>query len=359
MTVRGKEIAVVGGGVFGSTAAIMLAEAGYKVSLFEKNADIMQAASAINQYRLHRGYHYPRSTETIRSCKEATPLFESYYKDAVIKDCRNYYAIANNGSKVSFKKYIDILNEHDLPFVVERPTHINQESVEGVVGVKECLYDPFLLREIVRNRLTESGVDVCVNRSVNISELSTYSFIVVAAYASINEVLKEEVAVQRRYQFEVCEKIVIDIPESLRGVSTVVMDGPFMSFDPYGKTGYAVMGHVEHAIHAHNVGMYPEIPGHIRPLLNKGVVRDVSFTKARDFIDAGRVFIPDLGDATYVGSMFTIRTVLPYVDDTDTRPTIVNSVDGRIITIYSGKVGNSVKAGKDVLNFINGENHHS
>ena len=27
--------------------------------------DIMKAASGINQYRIHRGYHYPRSFETI------------------------------------------------------------------------------------------------------------------------------------------------------------------------------------------------------------------------------------------------------------------------------------------------------
>ena len=47
-------IAVIGGGIFGVTTAIRLAE-NHSVDLFEKNSDILQSASGINQYRLHRG----------------------------------------------------------------------------------------------------------------------------------------------------------------------------------------------------------------------------------------------------------------------------------------------------------------
>ena len=54
-------IAIIGGGFFGATVAYVLAEAGYPVTLFEKHDDLLQAASGINQFRLHRGYHYPRS----------------------------------------------------------------------------------------------------------------------------------------------------------------------------------------------------------------------------------------------------------------------------------------------------------
>ncbi len=58
------KIAVVGAGIFGITTALKLSEK-HEVDLYEANSDIMQAASAINQFRLHRGYHYPRSPQTI------------------------------------------------------------------------------------------------------------------------------------------------------------------------------------------------------------------------------------------------------------------------------------------------------
>jgi len=58
------KIAVAGAGIYGATAAIRLRELGHQVDLFDP-LGVMGAASAINQYRLHAGYHYPRSPETI------------------------------------------------------------------------------------------------------------------------------------------------------------------------------------------------------------------------------------------------------------------------------------------------------
>ena len=151
-----------------------------------------------------------------------------------------------------------------------------------------------------------------------------------------------------------CEKIVIEIPDELKGISTVVMDGPFMSFDPLGKTGYAVMGHVDHAIHHWNIGEVAEVPDHIKPYLNKGIIpsADFSFSRGNLFLETGSEFMPMLEKSKHIGSMFTIRTVLPRVDASDTRPTIVNLVDQKIITVYSGKIGNSVKAAQDVVSLI-------
>ena len=60
--------AVVGGGIYGVTVATKLKVSGYDVHLYEAENDILNRASGINQYRIHRGYHYPRSMETIESC---------------------------------------------------------------------------------------------------------------------------------------------------------------------------------------------------------------------------------------------------------------------------------------------------
>ena len=57
------KIAVIGAGIFGITTAIKLARQ-HDVSIFERNSDILKGASDVNQCRIHRGYHYPRSPKT-------------------------------------------------------------------------------------------------------------------------------------------------------------------------------------------------------------------------------------------------------------------------------------------------------
>ena len=54
----------------------------------------------------------------------------------------------------------------------------------------------------------------------------------------------------------------------------------------------------------------------------------------------------------HVGSMFTIRTVLPGLDATDERPTLVTAVDERLVTVFSGKVGTCVRAAEEVAAIV-------
>lgn len=344
-----RNIAVIGGGVYGCTVAIFLAREKFNVSLYEKAADIMTAASSINQYRLHRGYHYPRSVDTILSCLNATPSFEDEYDKAIIRHNMHHYCIAKKQSLVNGIDYLKILNQNDLPYIEELPAHINPDTVDIAIRVQENLYSPFILARILKNRMKKNGVKIYLNTKVEVDDLDKFDHVVVATYASLNAPFVNKPEMQRKYQFEVCEKIVIEVPESIRKISTVIMDGPFMSFDPLGDAGYAVMGHVEHAIHSRNIGLEPEVPKAIQPILNRGLIKNPPITNIQHFIEAGSYFMPALKKARYVGSMYTVRTVLPKVDDTDTRPTIVTKIDDRIITIYSGKVGNSVQAAKNVI----------
>ena len=86
----GQRVAVIGGGIFGSTAAIYAARCGHEVHLFEKTSQLLQAASRINQYRLHSGYHYPRSPETADACIHGQSLFRAEYADALTGHVRHY-----------------------------------------------------------------------------------------------------------------------------------------------------------------------------------------------------------------------------------------------------------------------------
>ena len=94
----------------------MLSKNGYFVNLYERTDDILKSASGINQYRLHRGYHYPRSYETAISSKEGQNGFLKYYGESILKEVENYYCIAKDESLVDKDTYIKFLDKLQLEY---------------------------------------------------------------------------------------------------------------------------------------------------------------------------------------------------------------------------------------------------
>jgi hypothetical protein len=346
-----KRVAVVGGGIFGSTAAIHAARAGHEVHLFEEKSALLQAASGINQYRLHRGYHYPRSSETASSARNAERSFREEYGDSVISGGRNIYAIAREDTFVDASAFLDFCRVHDLVYN-ELPIdqYCDPANVDLVVEVEESWMDPDALRAQVAARLRESGVEMHMAIRATTDILESFDAVIVATYAQLNAVMPHQEAYQE-YQFEVCEKPVVRLSD-LQNTGIVVMDGPFMCADPLGKTGFHVLGNVVHAIHATNTGVVPQVPENIAPLLNSGLIEKPLVTNIDAFIRHGSRFIPALRDAEHVGSFFTIRTVLPRMEKTDARPTVVTRISDRYIRIFSGKIGNCVEAAKEAVLLI-------
>ena len=186
-----------------------------------------------------------------------------------------------------------------------------------------------------------------LKKTATAADLKKYDFRVIATYANLNELLPQ--AKRRDYQFELCEKPVVKLPREFHGQCLVVLDGPFMCVDPLGSTGNFVLGNVVHAIHQTNVGKKPEFDKKFKPLLNNGVIPNPPVTNFKKFIESGAQFIPCLAKAKHVGSMFTFRTVLPRLEKTDTRPTLITQVDRKTAAIFSGKFSSCVKAAEKVL----------
>jgi len=340
-------IAVIGGGLFGCTAAIHLARDGHEVHLFERSHALMNTASAVNQFRLHRGYHYPRSPETGAECKDAENSFRAEYGNCVI-DAQTVYAIAAHASRTSAVGYLNFLMQNGLPFHAASGAFSNALSI--AIAVRESRIDPDKLREVVTGRVQCAAVHL--NASATPMLKHEFDTIVIAAYAGSNDVAQALGCKPELFQFEVIEKPVLQLPKELRDLSIVVMDGEFCSLDPYGTTGLHVMGHVKHAIHHANTGTDPLMSKDIAKLLNRGVVLNPPITKIADFLEAGREFIPALRKAEHVGSMFTVRAVLPDRDATDARPTLVHRLDERVVRIFSGKLGTCVVAAQKTMEMI-------
>ena len=342
-------VAVVGGGIFGCTTAWKLAKNGYDVTLYEKNSDIITQASNINQYRLHKGYHYPRSKQTAKSSIWGETSFLKEYGEAVMNgDIEHYYCIAKEDSLVTSEKYINFLDELNLKYTEKKLGFVEENVVDLIVEVDELLFNPNKLREICWDKLKKYNVNV--NLNTEYTEYSIYDYVINSTYANLNNLISEEK--QKDYQFELCEKPIIKLPKQYKNKSVVIMDGPFMCIDPLGNTDYHVMGNVVHAIHSTNVGKFPEYDSKFDELLNKGIVKNPSVTNIDKFIDSAKKFFKDIDKSEHVGSMFTFRTVLPNRDKDDARPTLVEQIDDKMFTLFSGKIGTCVDAVDQILEVI-------
>ena len=111
-----RRVAIVGGGFFGVLAALRLSQAGFDVTIFEKQTGLMLGASYINQNRLHMGYHYPRSDETARDSCLHQVEFQALFPESVVGDFEHYYCVAREGSYVSGKEFTDFCDRLRLPY---------------------------------------------------------------------------------------------------------------------------------------------------------------------------------------------------------------------------------------------------
>ena len=112
-----RKVAVIGGGIFGCTIASNLSKEGINVDLFEKNKSIISQASYSNQYRIHRGYHYPRSKETALQSKIGSKTFKKHYPEAILNgEIEHYYGISSKDSLTSSHQYLKFMDDMELEY---------------------------------------------------------------------------------------------------------------------------------------------------------------------------------------------------------------------------------------------------
>ena len=342
---------VVGGGVFGLTSAIELSNNGYLVDVKEKSDSIMSGASSINQYRLHKGYHYPRSKETAQECLDGLYSFKRKYEDCVVNGgITHMYSIASDDSMVSGEEYKKFLDDMNLSYYEREP----MPNCDLTIVADEELFCPKKLSDSLQKKVWSSHINIETNTEVkSLDELKEkYDIVVVATYSNINQLLDKK----REYQFEVCEKPVVRLPKIFEDISIVIMDGPFMCLDPYENENH-VLGNVVHAIHETNIGKKPKVSDELKSYLNKGVIKNPKITNIDKFIDSGvKYFGDEFGDLEHIGSMYTIRAVLKDRDHDDARPTLVNHEGDNIYTLFSGKIDTCVNAGRELIRIVDGKN---
>ena len=164
---------------------------GTKVDLFEKNKDIFMSASGINQYRIHRGYHYPRSLETVLTCIEGEKQFSAIYSEAVIDGTKNYYCISKEKSLTSGHEFEKLCKSNNLHFSTLFPDGVNKDNISNSYLVDESLFDPMKLKKSIYKKLKYHNVNLLLNTIASRKILDKYETVVIATYSNNNFFLKK------------------------------------------------------------------------------------------------------------------------------------------------------------------------
>jgi len=338
------KVAVAGAGIYGATVAIRLAEQGHTVRLFD-SLGVMRAASAINQYRVHAGYHYPRSPETIHETLEARAEFIRAFEPAIVQNSRHYYAIPKEGSRTPPDLYEKVMKEHGLPLTPCRPDWMNFQFIDRCYEVAEHIYDPEVLRELVEARI--AALRIPFEQTAFTAQMRPgYNFVVWATYG-----LGPSRRIFKIAKFQVAEKMLIELPATLQHIALVVVDGPFTAFDPYGSSSRSLFGSAKNTNHWTTPDPDEPIPQPYVSILNEPEFRPVPFTRFEAMRADCCETVPGAKDAKYLGSRFTIRVVEDNPEH-DRRILYVQESAPGELHIFSGKVVSAVKAARLVCERI-------
>ncbi len=357
------DFVIIGGGIFGSYAALYLSSKGAKVALVEKEARLFQKASLVNQARLHSGYHYPRSIATAAMSDAHKSRFTEEHRPFVNFQFEKYYAIDRFGSftdAVQFERFCAYLNircdrikSHHL---------FNFNRLEALYQTTEYSFDPVLIAEHYRQKLQQAeGISLFVQDSVFQAEACGNEWVmrlksgkqlitpavINATYAATSAINRIFGVQELNLTHEISEIAFITSAQfAQRGLT--VMDGPFGSIMPYGLSGLLSLSSVaytHHKISYENLPHFdcqqpddlscrPDAPGICtscsrRPISNAAKM----LAQMQQYFSENVHFEPHF-------SYFTIKSKLKasYIDDG--RPTEISVLhqSPKFICLFAGKV---------------------
>jgi hypothetical protein len=353
---------VIGAGLFGLYAALVLRRRGEDVLVVEADDGPMLRASLVNQARLHSGYHYPRSVFTALRSASYSRRFAADFPDAVDGKLRKLYAVAARGSVTDADAFVRFCASMDIPLRQADPRPwLHADAVAGVWETDETTFDAARCRKALLGRLEAAGgVDWLFRRRVVTGERLDDGFrlrlssgedvycngVVNATYAGTNQLLTAMGFEPLPLKYELAEVALGRAGPLLSGVGITVMDGPFFSVMPFGKTGLHSLTAVDYTPRAEATGapvfscqsgradcssaaLANCTPCPVRPATAFPLMRKLSL----QYLDSGIAL-------DHAESLFTVKAVLTTTEVDDARPTLVvrNSESPVFVTVFSGKI---------------------
>lgn len=264
---RCYDTVIIGGGFYGCYLASHLAAQGEHVLICEMNSDVMRRASAVNQARVHTGFHYPRSYVTALRSLQNHQRFVQDFQPAICQDFKMLYAIARHGTKVSSERFYGMFSSMNAPIRQASSTQqaiFDGDAIDGVFACTEYAFDYERLRSIQLSRMADLSIEISFNTKVTQLSENGYQGITLSlangrsvscgrvfnvSYSMLNAVLKASGIAPIALKHELVEIALVDRPSYLNGIGVTVMDGPFFSMMPWPAADAYSLTHVRHTPH--------------------------------------------------------------------------------------------------------------
>lgn len=367
---------IIGAGLYGLYSALFCCKRGQKVIVLECDSTPFRRATYINQARVHQGYHYPRSISTAMKSAGYFERFNKDYAFCVNKEFDQIYATSSQYSWSNGKQFKEFCKAANIPCEELHPGNYFKEGMcDGVFRTREYTYDAMILKDYLLEELGKYTTSVELKYGVNIVEIEKQSdsyvihtaegdsyksgFVLNATYAGTNQILNLIGFEKFKIKYELCEIILCDANDKLKDIGFTVMDGPFFSIMPFGKTGYHSLTSVTFTPHATS---YEEVPafdcqgksGGFCSTSHLGNCNDCPAKPVTAFPymeSLAKKYMLDDYEFKYKKSLFSMKPILMSSEIDDSRPTVIRkySENPTFVGVLSGKI-NTVYDLDEVLN---------
>ena len=342
---------VIGGGFFGCCLALFLRSVMRRVVLVEAGPRLLGEASAINQARIHTGFHYPRSGLTAVKSLVLHRRFLRDFPDTVVDDFQMLYAVARHRSRITARRFERMFAGMGAPFApasAAQAALFDPTMVEHVFACDEFAFDADVLRRHLVNRLDALGVEVRLGCAVTaldervdrvVARVSDGSEISASrafnvTYAGVNRLLDKAGMPLAAVKHELAEVALVAMPPELERIGVTVMDGPFFSAMPYPPArGLHSLTHVRYT---------PQQSWIDRPGAVASAPPVPPETRHRHMLMDARRYVPALGEARWQRSLHTVKSVLLRNESDDGRPILFQRqpAGSRVVSVLGGKIDN-------------------
>ena len=363
---------IIGAGLYGLYAALYCARKGQQVTVLEIDPEPFGRATYINQARVHMGYHYPRSLSTAMKSAGYFRRFVEDYGFCILSDFQQVYATSRHFSWTDAAEFQKFCADAGIPC---EPLPVGRYFKEGVCDgaflTREYTYDAHILRDYFLEELEGyPGVEILCGRQIRrivrqgdcyqvyassqeadgAEERHEAPFVLNATYASVNQVLQcVEGGVESQefgIKYELCEIILCKAGEALHKTGLTVMDGPFFSIMPFGKTGFHSLTSVTFTPHRTSYDVTPRVPCTSQGICTDRWLGNCNDCPARpasawEYMSAlARKYMQDAYSFVYEKSLFSMKPILKASEVDDSRPTVIRylSKAPTFVSVLSGKI---------------------
>lgn len=358
---------IIGGGLYGLYSAYYCAKKGENVIVLEHDSEPFKRATYINQARVHMGYHYPRSFSTATKSAGYFRRFNENFGFCVLDSFDQVYATSSDFSWTNAKQFKEFCRAAEIKCdEVPVEKYFNRGMCDGAFLTEEYTYDAHILRDWFLEKLSHyKNAEICYNsRIVSIENQGDYyrvilqddkvlesSFVLNATYASCNQILKKcrDSSLETfGIKYELCEIILCNVNEKLKDTGITVMDGPFFSIMPFGKTGNHSLTSVTFTPH---MTSYDTVPTFECQIKSEGFCTIEQLGNCNDcpakpetawsyMSNLARKYLKSEYGFQYKESLFSMKPILKASEIDDSRPTVIkiHSEKPYFVSVLSGKI---------------------